>query len=163
MTPPSWSAARSSCAAARCRRHARGTRAAQHEHLIALDGKTYTVDPSMCVIADAAGERPIGLGGVMGGESTGCSDETADVFVEMRLVRSRSSRPRPAATLGISSDAQYRFARGVDPAFVVPGLELATRLILDLCGGEPSEIVVAGEAPGQSDGLRLRSRPRRRR
>ena len=119
----------------------------QHEHLIALDGKTYTVDPSMCVIADAAGERPIGLGGVMGGESTGCSDETTDVFVESAwfdpLVTAQTGR-----TLAINSDAQYRFARGVDPAFVVPGLELATQLILDLCGGEPSEIVVAGQAPG---------------
>lgn len=120
--------------------------AGTHEHLIALDGKTYAVDPSMCVIADAAGERPIGLGGVMGGESTGCSDETTDVFVECAwfdpLVTAQTGR-----TLSLNSDAQYRFARGVDPAFVVPGLELATKLILDLCGGEPSEIVVAGEAP----------------
>ncbi|WP_426027027.1 phenylalanine--tRNA ligase subunit beta [Brevundimonas sp. TWP2-3-4b2] len=118
----------------------------EHEHLIALDGKTYAVDPAMCVIADAAGERPIGLGGVMGGESTGCSDDTVDVFVESAwfdpLVTAQTGR-----TLTISSDAQYRFARGVDPAFVVPGLELATRLILDLCGGEPSEVVVTGQVP----------------
>ncbi len=118
----------------------------EHEHLIALDGKTYTVDPAMSVISDAAGERPIGLGGVMGGESTGCSDETTDVFVECAwfdpLVTAQTGR-----TLTLNSDAQYRFARGVDPASVVPGLELATRLILDLCGGEPSEIVVAGQAP----------------
>jgi phenylalanyl-tRNA synthetase beta chain len=127
-------------------RGAEGIAAGTHEHLIALDGKTYSVDPTMCVIADAAGERPIGLGGVMGGESTGCSDATTDVFVESAwfdpLVTAQTGR-----TLTISSDAQYRFARGVDPAFVVPGLELATRLILDLCGGEPSEVVVAGEAP----------------
>ena len=120
--------------------------AGTHEHLIALDGKTYAVDPSMCVIADAGGERPIGLGGVMGGESTGCSDETTDVFVECAwfdpLVTAQTGR-----TLALNSDAQYRFARGVDPAFVVPGLELATKLILDLCGGEPSEIVVAGQSP----------------
>ena len=118
----------------------------EHEHLIALDGKTYAVDPAMSVIADAGGERPIGLGGVMGGESTGCSEETVDVFVESAwfdpLVTAQTGR-----TLTINSDAQYRFARGVDPAFVVPGLELATRLILDLCGGEPSAIVVAGQAP----------------
>ena len=116
------------------------------EHLIALDGKTYTVDPAMCVIADASGERPIGLGGVMGGESTGCSDDTTDVFVESAwfdpIVTAQTGR-----SLTINSDAQYRFARGVDPASVVPGLELATRLILDLCGGEPSEIVLAGEHP----------------
>ncbi|WGM32401.1 phenylalanine--tRNA ligase subunit beta [Brevundimonas sp. NIBR11] len=118
----------------------------EHEHLIALDGKTYTVDPSMSVIADAGGERPIGLGGVMGGESTGCSDETTDVFLESAwfdpIVTAQTGR-----TLTISSDAQYRFARGVDPASVIPGIELATRLILDLCGGEPSEIVLAGEHP----------------
>jgi phenylalanyl-tRNA synthetase beta chain len=116
------------------------------EHLIALDGKTYQADPAICVIADAGGERPIGLGGVMGGESTGCSDETTDVFLESAwfdpLVTAQTGR-----TLTIASDAQYRFARGVDPASVVPGLELATRLILDLCGGEPSEIVLAGEHP----------------
>jgi phenylalanyl-tRNA synthetase beta chain len=123
-----------------------GHEGGQHEHLIALDGKTYTVDPSMCVISDAAGERPIGLGGVMGGESTGCSDGTVDVFVECAwfdpILTAQTGR-----ALTINSDAQYRFARGVDPASVVPGVELATRLILDLCGGEPSEIVVAGQAP----------------
>jgi phenylalanyl-tRNA synthetase beta chain len=123
-----------------------GHEGGQHEHLIALDGKTYTVDPSMCVISDAAGERPIGLGGVMGGESTGCSDGTVDVFVECAwfdpILTAQTGR-----TLAINSDAQYRFARGVDPASVVSGLELATKLILDLCGGEPSEIVVAGQAP----------------
>ena len=118
----------------------------EHEHLIALDGKTYTVDPSMCVISDAMGERPIGLGGVMGGESTGCSDETTDVFIECAwfdpILIAQTGR-----ALSLNSDAQYRFARGVDTASVVPGLELATQLILDLCGGEPSEIVVAGQAP----------------
>ena len=118
----------------------------EHEHLIALDGKTYAVDPAMCVISDAAGERPIGLGGVMGSESTGCSDDTVDVFIESAwfdpLVTAQTGR-----SLTINSDAQYRFARGVDPAFVVPGLELATRLILDLCGGEPSEVVMAGQVP----------------
>ncbi len=116
------------------------------EHLIALDGKTYATEPSVCVIADAGGERPIGLGGVMGGESTGCSDETTDVFLESAwfdpIVTAQTGRG-----LTINSDAQYRFARGVDPASVVPGLELATRLILDLCGGEPSDVVMAGQAP----------------
>lgn len=116
------------------------------EHLLALDGKTYSVDPTMCIVADAGGERPIGLGGVMGGESTGCDLDTVDVFLESAwfdpIVTAQTGR-----ALTISSDAQYRFARGVDPASVVPGIELATRLILDLCGGEPSEIVLAGEHP----------------
>lgn len=116
------------------------------ERLIALDGKTYAPGPKMCVIADAAGERPIGLGGVMGGESTGCDDTTTDVFVE-------SAWFDPIATaqtgrqLGITSDAQYRFARGVDTHSAVDGLEMATALILDLCGGEPSEITVSGQPP----------------
>lgn len=116
------------------------------ERLIALDGRTYDLGPAMCVIADADGERPIGLGGVMGGEATGCSETTVDVFVESAwfdpLVTAQTGR-----ALGIASDAQYRFARGVDPAFVLPGLELATALILELCGGEPSDVVVAGQVP----------------
>ncbi|WP_374598815.1 phenylalanine--tRNA ligase subunit beta [Brevundimonas sp.] len=116
------------------------------EHLIALDGKTYALAPEMCVIADAAGERPIGLGGVMGGESTGCSDDTTDVFLESAWFDPIATA-QTGRTLTLSSDAQYRFARGVDTASVVPGLELATRLILDLCGGEPSEVIVAGQAP----------------
>jgi phenylalanyl-tRNA synthetase beta chain len=120
--------------------------AGEAEQLIALDGKTYGVDPTMCLIADQGGERAIGLGGVMGGVSTGCSDETTDVFIECAwfdpILTAQTGR-----TLSLNSDAQYRFARGVDPASVLPGLELATRLILDLCGGEPSDLVVAGEAP----------------
>jgi len=116
------------------------------EQLIALDGRTYDLTAGMCVIADAQGSRPIGLGGVMGGASTGCDEATTDVFIE-------SAWFDPGATaatgrkLGIVSDAQYRFARGVDPASLVPGLELAARMILDLCGGEASEAAVAGAAP----------------
>jgi phenylalanyl-tRNA synthetase beta chain len=116
------------------------------EHLIALDGKTYAIGHEMCVIADAEGERPVGLGGVMGGESTGCEDATTEVFVESAWFDPLRTA-QTGRTTGITSDAQYRFARGVDPGFVVPGLELATKLILELCGGEPSEIVVAGEIP----------------
>ncbi len=113
------------------------------EQLIALDGKTYDIGPDMCVIADADGQRPIGIGGVMGGESTGVSDDTTEVFVEaawfepIRIAQT-------GRTLSLNSDAQYRFARGVDPQSTRPGLELATQLILDLCGGEASEVVEAG-------------------
>ncbi|MDP1738970.1 MAG: phenylalanine--tRNA ligase subunit beta [Caulobacter sp.] len=116
------------------------------EHLIALDGKTYELTPEMSVISDAAGERPVGIGGVMGGESTGCSDETTEVFLESAWfdpIRTAQT----GRTAGITSDAQYRFARGADTGFVVDGLELATRLILELCGGEPSQVVVAGQTP----------------
>src|SRR4051812_29371599 len=114
------------------------------ETLEALDGKTYDAGPEICVIADGSGA--IGLGGVMGGESTKVSETTTDVFVESAWfdpIRTAQT----GRTLGISSDAQYRFARGVDPGFVVPGLELATKLILELCGGEPSELTLAGAIP----------------
>lgn len=120
------------------------------ESVEALDGKTYAVTPEITVIADGSGA--IGLGGVMGGLSTGCSDETTDVFVEsawfdpIRIAQT-------GRTTGITSDAQYRFARTVDPASQVPGLELATKLILELCGGEPSEVTVVGEAPAAPDAV----------
>jgi phenylalanyl-tRNA synthetase beta chain len=113
------------------------------EQLIALDGKTYDIGHDMCVIADADGQRPVGLGGVMGGESTGVSDGTTEVFLEsawfepIRIAQT-------GRTLSLNSDAQYRFARGVDPQSTRAGLELATQLILDLCGGEASEVVEAG-------------------
>jgi phenylalanyl-tRNA synthetase beta chain len=114
------------------------------EKVAALDGKTYEATPEMCVIADGSG--PVGLGGVMGGEATGSTLETTDVFIESAWF----DPIRTAQTgrdLGLISDAQYRFARGVDPGFVVPGLELATRLILEMCGGEPSTISLAGAIP----------------
>jgi phenylalanyl-tRNA synthetase beta chain len=114
------------------------------ESVAALDGQTYEVSPEYCVIADGSG--PVGLGGVMGGSSTGCSDATTEVFVESAWFDPIRTAQTGRAT-GIVSDAQYRFARGVDPGFVVPGLELATRLILELCGGDASEVRVAGEAP----------------
>jgi phenylalanyl-tRNA synthetase beta chain len=115
------------------------------EVLAALDGKTYALDAGMCVIADE--KRAQSIGGIMGGEETGCTAETTNVFIESALF----DPARIAATgrkLGILSDARYRFERGVDPEFVVPGLELATKYILEFCGGEASEIVVAGHAPG---------------
>ncbi|MBY0565370.1 MAG: phenylalanine--tRNA ligase subunit beta [Hyphomonadaceae bacterium] len=114
------------------------------ESFKALDGNVYTVTPDMCVIADDA--KVLGLGGIMGGEETGSSDVTTDVFVECAYFDPTLTHQTGRAT-GIVSDAQYRFARGVDTGFVVPGLELATRMILDLCGGEPSEVVIAGEEP----------------
>ncbi len=114
------------------------------ESLEALDGKTYAIDERMCVIADASG--PLGLGGIMGGEATGCSDETSDVFVECAWFDPTRTAETGRRT-GIVSDARYRFERGVDPANLENGLDYATQIILDLCGGEPSEPVVVGEAP----------------
>ena len=115
------------------------------EQLLALDGKTYQIGPEMSVIADADGQRPIGLGGVMGGESTGCSETTTDVFIESAYFDPIRTAQTGRDT-GINSDAQYRFARGVDPEGLLPGLELASRLIMQICGGEPSEVRVAGHA-----------------
>jgi phenylalanyl-tRNA synthetase beta chain len=113
------------------------------ETLLALDGKSYALDETMCVIADDDGVES--LSGIMGGEKTGCSEATADVLIESALWNA----PNIAQTgrkLGVDSDARYRFERGVDPAFMLPGLELATAMVLELCGGAPSEIVVAGKA-----------------
>ncbi len=114
------------------------------ETLQALDGKNYVLDSEMCVIADERVAHSIG--GVMGGEESSCTEATTNVFIESAFF----DHARIAATgrkLGIVSGARYRFERGVDPEFVVPGLELATRLILELCGGESSERVLAGAVP----------------
>ncbi|MGA8155232.1 MAG: phenylalanine--tRNA ligase subunit beta, partial [Rhodoplanes sp.] len=119
-------------------------RARTGETLLALDGKTYALDDSMCVIADEQGVES--LAGIMGGEATGCSDATTDVLIESALWDDINIA-LTGRKLGISSDARYRFERGVDPAFTIPGLELATQMVLELCGGTPSEIVVAGQVP----------------
>ncbi len=117
-------------------------RAKPGEQLLALDGKTYTLDDSMCVIADDAG--PELLAGIMGGEASGCDEGTTDVLIESALWEPLNIA-QTGRKLGINSDARYRFERGVDPAFLVPGLELATQMVLDLCGGTASEITVAGD------------------
>jgi phenylalanyl-tRNA synthetase beta chain len=117
-------------------------RARDGETLVAFDGKRYTLDPTICVIADENGVES--LAGIMGGEATGCSETTTDVLIESALWDA-TNIAHTGRKLGINSDARYRFERGVDPAFMVPGLELATRTMLDLCGGEPSAITVAGK------------------
>jgi phenylalanyl-tRNA synthetase beta chain len=116
-------------------------RARAGETLLALDGKTYALDDTICVIADEAGVES--LSGVMGGEQTGCSEATTDVLIESALWN-EINIARTGRKLGINSDARYRFERGVDPAFVVPGLDMATKMVLDLCGGAPSETTIAG-------------------
>jgi phenylalanyl-tRNA synthetase beta chain len=118
-------------------------RARDGEKVLALDGREYTLTGEMCVIADAGGVESIA--GIMGGEHSGCDENTSDVLIESALwdplVTARTGR-----TLGIITDARYRFERGADPEFMVPGLELATKMVIDLCGGTPSETRVAGYA-----------------
>lgn len=114
------------------------------ESLAALNDKTYSLAEGMTVVADDDG--PVALGGVIGGTGTGCTEETTNVFIEAALF----DPVRTAATgrrLAIESDARYRFERGVDLAGTMPGLEMATRLILEICGGEASRPVRAGSEP----------------
>ncbi|SCY15230.1 phenylalanine--tRNA ligase subunit beta [Paracoccus tibetensis] len=122
------------------------------EELLALDGKTYAFAPGTMIIADDQG--PESIAGIMGGEVSGCSDETTEVFLE-----SAYWTPIDIAAAGralkINSDARYRFERGVDPHFTLPGLELATKMVLDLCGGEPSEVTTAGAVPDTGRAYRM--------
>ncbi|ABD04759.1 phenylalanyl-tRNA synthetase beta subunit [Rhodopseudomonas palustris HaA2] len=120
-------------------------RAKDGETLLALDGRSYTLDPNVCVIADAHGVES--LAGIMGGEASGCSDDTTDVLIESALWN-EINIAQSGRRLGINTDARYRFERGVDPAFMVPGLDLATHLVMQFCGGTPSEAVVVGKAFG---------------
>jgi phenylalanyl-tRNA synthetase beta chain len=131
--------------AAKVSGHLTVRRARDGETLLALDGRSYTLDPGICVIADEHGVES--LAGIMGGEASGVSEQTTDVLIESALWN-EINIAQTGRKLGIHSDARYRFERGVDPAFMVPGLELATSLVIEMCGGTPSENVVAGKAFG---------------
>ena len=109
------------------------------ESLVALDGRTYGLEPGIVVIADTAGIESIA--GIMGGQATGCDEQTTNVLIESALWDA-GDIARSGRKLGITSDARYRFERGVDPAFCEPGAEIATRMVLELCGGEASELAV---------------------
>ena len=114
------------------------------ETFLGLDGKEHAVDETMCVIADDNGV--LGLGGIMGGEASGCTDATRNVLVESAWfdpVRTATTGRKA----GLVTDARYRFERGVDPQSVLPGLDLATQMIEKFCGGTPSKTKVAGKAP----------------
>lgn len=114
------------------------------ETVLALNGKTYTLDETMTVIADDAHVHDIG--GIMGGEESGVSDATTDVIIECAFFDPEHIA-RTGQKLMLTSDARQRFERGVDPAFLDDGLAIATRLVLDLCGGQPTGITRAGEPP----------------
>lgn len=118
--------------------------AGESDRFEALDNKEYVPTEDQCVIADDA--HCLGFGGVMGGTYSGCQDETTEVFIEAAWFDPKITRATGKAT-GIDSDAKYRFERGVDPQSPRDGVEYATRLILDICGGEASDLLVAGEAP----------------
>lgn len=114
------------------------------ESVLALDEKTYTLDGDTIVIADDA--KALGIAGVMGGMESGSFDSTVNVFIESAWF-DPARIARAGRKQSIISDARYRFERGVDPQFVLPGLELCTQYILDWCGGEASDVVIAGELP----------------
>ncbi|MCD2316801.1 phenylalanine--tRNA ligase subunit beta [Sphingomonas sp. IC-11] len=114
------------------------------ETVLALNGKTYTLDETMTVIADEAHVHDIG--GIMGGEESGVSDTTTDVVIECAYFDPEHIA-RTGQKLMLTSDARQRFERGVDPAFLDDGLAIATRLVLDLCGGQPTGVTRAGEPP----------------
>ncbi|MER8477312.1 phenylalanine--tRNA ligase subunit beta [Mesorhizobium sp. M1163] len=118
-------------------------RARDGEKVLALDGREYTLTPEMCVIADQDGIESIA--GIMGGEHSGCDENTTDVLIESALWDPIATA-RTGRTLGIITDARYRFERGVDPEMMVPGVELATRLVLDFCGGTPAQTEAVGYA-----------------
>ena len=114
------------------------------EKFLALDNKEYSVDPEMTVIADDGGH--VHLGGIIGSFDTGCTEATTNVLIECAFF----DPLRTAATgrrAGVQSDARYRFERGADPAFVRPGLDLATSMMLEIAGGKPSKARVAGAPP----------------
>ncbi|WP_224816898.1 phenylalanine--tRNA ligase subunit beta [Hasllibacter sp. MH4015] len=123
------------------------------ERITALDEKDYTLQPGQIAISDDKGVESIA--GVMGGAESGCTEKTVNVFLESAWW----DPVRVAYTgraLKINSDARYRFERGVDPEYTRPGLEAATQMILDLCGGEASEVVEAGSAPATARSYTLR-------
>jgi phenylalanyl-tRNA synthetase beta chain len=119
-------------------------KAVDGEQLVALNGKTYTLDASMTVIADDAMVHDIG--GIMGGEHSGVSEDTTDVLIECAFFDPEHIA-RTGQKLGLTSDARQRFERGVDPAFLENGLAIATKLVLDLTGGTASAITRVGQAP----------------
>jgi phenylalanyl-tRNA synthetase beta chain len=114
------------------------------ESFLGLDGKTHEVDEEMCVIADD--RSVLGLGGILGGQDTGVTHESKNILIECAYFD-----PLRTATTGrksgIVSDARYRFERGVDPAFIKGGLDLATELMLKVAGGTPSRAKIAGAPP----------------
>ncbi|MBX2832143.1 MAG: phenylalanine--tRNA ligase subunit beta [Rhodospirillales bacterium] len=123
------------------------------EKIAALDNKEYELSQTMVVIADQA--KALGIGGIIGGEETGCLEDTVNVFVECALF-DPISIAKTGRKLQINSDARYRFERGVDPKSIAWGMEVATHLITEICGGEVSNVVKAGDVPNPRNSFDLR-------
>lgn len=119
-------------------------RMGKDEKFGALDDKSYAAGKGDVAITDVSGI--LGLGGIVGGTSTGCDEATTDILIESAYFDPLTIR-QTAKRLGVNSDAKYRFERGVDTGFVTGGAGLATQMVLDICGGEASELIVAGEIP----------------
>ncbi|NNM77395.1 phenylalanine--tRNA ligase subunit beta [Sphingomonas sp. ID1715] len=126
-------------------------RAMAGETVTALNGKDYALTPEMTVIADDAGVHDIG--GIMGGEHSGVADDTTDILLEVAYFRPERIA-RTGQALALTSDARARFERGVDPAFLDDAVAILTGYILDICGGEASEVVRAGSPPAEPKLLR---------
>jgi phenylalanyl-tRNA synthetase beta chain len=116
-------------------------RAREGEKVLALDGREYDLSPANVIISDDDGVESIG--GIMGGEHSGCDENTTDVLIEAALWDPLNVA-RTGRSHGIITDARYRFERGVDPEYMVPGLDRATELVLELCGGTPAKANVVG-------------------
>ena len=113
------------------------------ETFTALDGKNYKLGSNMCVISDRTG--PLGLGGIIGGSRSGTEFDTKNILLEAAYFHPSSIR-KTASNLGIDTDAKYRFERGIDPNSIIEGLEVATNLIVKICGGEASKFSVEGKS-----------------
>ena len=116
--------------------------AREGETFEALDNKEYKLKKDMCVISDKSGV--LGLGGIIGGITTSTELDTKNVLLEAAYFRPASIR-KTARALNIDTDAKYRFERGIDPVSIKEGLELATELILKICGGEASKFLITGK------------------
>lgn len=122
----------------------RARKARYGEELLALNDKTYKLDDSMTVIADDKAARSIA--GIMGGEDSSVGEDTTEILVEAAWF-APAAIGAAGRKLGLTSDSRARFERGVDPAFVAPGLDMAVAMIQELCGGRASDMMVAGELP----------------
>ncbi len=122
------------------------------EEIEALDGKIYKLDKTMTVIADE--KRVQAIGGIIGGMSSGCTESTKNVFIESAYFDPISTA-MTGRKLGLITDARYRFERGVDPSFTLPGIELYTELAVNHCGGKPSKLVFSGENPYKPTSIML--------